>query len=252
MGMGEVVVQLQVCCDPLMLGELLAVVGGQSMNQPCKGLEFCEDGPAHDRSLFTGHALDQRIAAFALVDGDQRLRMTRADDQISLPIAIPLSAVHDGRTLIDRDRVGDGAASLAHAAPFAPLLVNPQRQMERSAGALVLVDALIDGLWRDARQLLSALMAGDLLWTPGLGQLFDGKLPCCGGYATSVGSTALAASSGQQAGHLRLIRAGDTVAVQLAADGGRRPSQLGPDGPQDQPASLRAEIWYRSSWMRWR
>ena len=92
MGMGEVVVQLQVCCDPLMLGELLAVVGGHSMNQPCKGLEFCEDGPAHDRSLFTGHALDQRISAFALVDGDQRLRMTRADDQISLPIAIPLSA----------------------------------------------------------------------------------------------------------------------------------------------------------------
>ena len=43
MGMGEVVVQLQVRCDPLMLGELLAVVGGQSMRQPRKGLELVDD-----------------------------------------------------------------------------------------------------------------------------------------------------------------------------------------------------------------
>ena len=43
MGMSEVVVQLQVRCDPLMLGELLAVVGGQSMRQPRKGLKLVDD-----------------------------------------------------------------------------------------------------------------------------------------------------------------------------------------------------------------
>ena len=230
MGMGEVVVQLQVCCDPLMLGELLAVVGGQSMNQPCKGLEFCEDGPAHDRSLFTGHALDQRISAFALVDGDQRLRMTRADDQISLPIAIPLSAVHDGRTLIDRDLVGDGAASLAHAAPFAPLLVDAQRQVERPTRAFVLIDALIDGLVRDARQLLSALMAGDLLWTPGLGQFLLCKAPRLGRYATRIVGARPSSDLGQHNGYLRLIGACEAVAAKLAADCRRGPFQLGCDG----------------------
>ncbi len=71
--MGEVVVPLERGGDPLVLGELFAVIGGQSMNQAGKRSEFCDDGPAYDGCLFTGYALNQRIAALAFVDGHQRL-----------------------------------------------------------------------------------------------------------------------------------------------------------------------------------
>src|ERR1035437_1999617 len=157
--------------------------------------------------------------------------MPRADHQIGLPIAVALSAINDGGALIDRDSVGDGAAPLAHPTPFASLLVDPQRQVEMAASALVLVDALIDGLVRKPRQMLGALMTGDLLRTPGLCQLFAGELPCGGGYAASVGGALLAAFRSQQSGHLRLIRVEDPVAVQLAADARDMPPQLGCDGP---------------------
>ena len=147
-------------------------------------------------------------------------QLTVADNQIGLPITIAFSCVNYGGPLIDQYLIGDGAASLAHAAPFASLLVNPQRQIERSAGALVLIDALIDGLVREARQMLDALIAGDLLRAPGLCQIFDGEVPCREGHATSVSGAMLAASRSQQTGHLRLIRPDDTIAVQLAANGG--------------------------------
>jgi hypothetical protein len=45
--------------------------------------------------------------------------------------------------------------------------------------------------------MLGTLMTGDLLWVPGLGQLFSGEFLCCGGHATSVGGAALAARRGQ-------------------------------------------------------
>ena len=158
--------------------------------------------------------------------------MARADDQISLPIAVASSRVNDGGALIDQDLMGDGAAPLAHPAPLAPLLVDAQRQVQRAADALVLIDALIDALVRDAWQALDALMTGNLLRTPGFGQLLTRKLPCGGGYAASVGGALLAARRGQKARHLRLICVEDPVAVQLAADAGRMPAQLAGDGSE--------------------
>jgi hypothetical protein len=65
--------------------------------------------------------------------------------------------------------MGDGAASLAYATPLAPMLALTQRQVQMAAAALVLVDAAIDAFMREARKLLGALMARNLLRTPGLG-----------------------------------------------------------------------------------
>ncbi|MGD0547683.1 MAG: hypothetical protein ABR991_07615 [Terracidiphilus sp.] len=141
----------------------------------------------------------------------------------------------------DRDLIGDGAA------PFAPLLVDAQRQVQSAAGALVLIDARIDALVRDPGQTLDALMTGNLLRTPGFGQLLAGELPCGGGHAARVDGAAQAACHGQKARHLRLIGVKDTV----AADGGGWPPQLGGDGFLRPASFFKAEIWYRSSWMRW-
>ena len=157
--------------------------------------------------------------------------MQRANHQIGLPIAVALSAFNDGGAQIDRDSVGNGATPLAHTAPFAPLLVGPECQMQSPAGALVLVDALIDGLVGKAQQMLGALIAGNLLRAPSLGQLLDGKLPHGGVHAASVGGALLAAGQGQQSGHLRLIKVENPVAVQLAADARDMPPQPGCDGP---------------------
>ena len=71
--MGEVEVQLERGGDPLMLGKLFAIIGGQGMSQMGKRSEFCDDGLAYDRGLFTDYTLNQHIAALAFVDGHQRL-----------------------------------------------------------------------------------------------------------------------------------------------------------------------------------
>jgi len=229
-GMRKVVTQFQFHRDPFMLRKFLSIVGGQGVRHMGKGLQLLDEGCAHARRLFTGNACDQRIAALAFVDGDKGLRVPRADNQIGFPIAVALSAINDGGALIDRDLIGDGAAPLAHPAPFAPLLVDAQRQVQSAAGALVLVDALIDALVRDPRQMLDQLMTGDLLRTPGFGQLLAGELPCGGGHTARVGGTLLTACRGQKARHLRLISVKDSVAIQFAADAGRMPIQLGCDG----------------------
>lgn len=155
--------------------------------------------------------------------------MPCTDDQIGLPIAVALSAIDNGGTLIDRDLIGDSAAPLVHPVPLAPLLLDAQRQVQSATGALVFVDALIDALVREARQMLGALIAGNLLRTPGFGQFLTGELPCGDRHTARVCGALPAAGRGQQSGHLRPIRA-DVIAVQLAADAGPMPSQLGSDG----------------------
>ena len=71
--MCKVVAQLQFCRDPLMLRKFLAIIGGQGVRHVCEGLQLPDDRLAHSRRMFTRDARDQRIAALAFVEGDQRL-----------------------------------------------------------------------------------------------------------------------------------------------------------------------------------
>jgi hypothetical protein len=56
-GVGEVLVQLQICGDLLMQRELFTVVCGQGVSQPGEGFELLDDDVAHARSVFSCHAL---------------------------------------------------------------------------------------------------------------------------------------------------------------------------------------------------
>ena len=87
MGMREVILQAKFGCDLLMQRKLFAVVGGQRMRQMREGVQLLNDGIPHICGLFSRHSVQQRVAAFALVDGYQRLRVPRSDDQIRLPVA---------------------------------------------------------------------------------------------------------------------------------------------------------------------
>ena len=132
--MAEVVVEAAIrWC----MAKLLAVVGGQGVGHA-------------PEPVLAGDAADQRVAALALVDGHQRVRASRAMHQVRLPVAVALSAIGRLGALVDRHLVGNRAAALARAAPFATLLLQPQGEMQVPARALVLVDAPIDGLVRDA------------------------------------------------------------------------------------------------------
>jgi hypothetical protein len=56
-----------------MLCKLLAIVGGRRMRQVGEGLQLLDDRLAHSCRLFAGNAWNQRLAAPAFVDGNQRL-----------------------------------------------------------------------------------------------------------------------------------------------------------------------------------
>ena len=86
---------------------------------------------------------DQAVTGLAFVERDERLLLTGADDQIALPVAEASAAVDDGRTLLDRDLVGDGAASLAPAVALPAYLLTAQGAVQGAAVSFIRVDALL-------------------------------------------------------------------------------------------------------------
>lgn len=126
--MGEEEVGSKFAGDTLMLSEFFAVVcrqrmwrpraicvntGGRWRQQGNHGIRYCLRGLAR-------HVSDQRVTGLSLVDRDERLLMTRADDQISLPIAEPFACSNNGWALLDGYLVGEGAAPFATAIAFPP------------------------------------------------------------------------------------------------------------------------------------
>lgn len=71
--------------------------------------------------------------------------MTRTNRQIGLPVAEAFAAIDDGRTVLDRDLVGNDAASVASAIPFAPCL-----PAQGATGTAIGVDALTKGFVADS------------------------------------------------------------------------------------------------------
>ena len=129
---------------------------------------------------------DQRVAGSAFIDRHQGLLMPGADHQISLPVTEALAAVGDVRTQIDRDLIGNGAASLSPAVALSARLLATQSTVQGSAHSLVSVDALVDAFVTDAGLVVGPEITGYLLGTPGLGEFGLDDRPSLIGNAAAV------------------------------------------------------------------
>src|ERR1019366_9987323 len=91
------------------------------------------------------HMRNQGVTGLAFVERDERLLLTGADDQIAFPVAEAFAAIDDGRALLDRHLVGDGAASFTSPVTFFARLLAAQGVMQGAAGMLVGIDPLVAG-----------------------------------------------------------------------------------------------------------
>lgn len=177
-GMSEVEVGAERLGNPFMLSELLAVIGRQRMNAGRKGRQ---QGNHRVRDGLRGLARDmgdQGIARLALVERNECLPMVRADDQITFPVAETFAAIDDGRTLLNRHLIGNGAAPLANPVALPTRFLAAQRTVQSAAAALVGVDALVDAFMADGGLSVRLEVAGDLFRAPCLGKLGIDKGPC--------------------------------------------------------------------------
>src|ERR1035437_2662647 len=98
--------------------------------------------------------------------------LTGTDDQVALPVAKALALIDEGRTFVDGDLIRDGAtALLATPVAFPAGLLATQGEVQGAARRLVSVDALVDAFVTDGRLGVGLEVTGNLLGTPGLGQL---------------------------------------------------------------------------------
>lgn len=185
-GMGEEEVGIEYLGDSLMASELLAVIGRQRMDAGRKRRQQGDHGIRDDLSRLGRHMGDQGIAGFAFIEGNQRLLMAGADDQIGLPVAEAATRIDDGRALLDGHLIGNGAAPVAATIAFPSHFLAAQSAVQHTPDAPVGVDALVDGFVADAGLVGGLEIAGDLLWTPQLGELGFGKGPCIGADAAAV------------------------------------------------------------------
>ena len=93
--MGEEEVGPKLAGDALMLSELLAVVGRQRVNAGGIGRQQRNHDIRYRLRGLLRHVPDQRVTGLSLVDRDERLLMTRANDQIGLPVAEPFARSHE-------------------------------------------------------------------------------------------------------------------------------------------------------------
>ena len=177
-GMGEEEVSPEVLGDPLMLSELLAIVGRQRMNTGRKRRQQGDHRIRDRLRCLERHMGNQRIAGRALVERDKCLLMAGADDQISLPVAEATTLSHNGGAQINGDLIGNHAASLTDSVTLPARLLAAQGAMHGATSALVGIDTLIDGLVADGGLCVGFEVAGDLLRTPRLCQLGINNGPC--------------------------------------------------------------------------
>ena len=124
-------------------------------------------GVRHGLSRLRRNVSDEAIAGCALVEGDQCLLMSCADHGVSLPVAKAGTCIHDGRALLDRHLIGNGASPLTGAISFLPGLLATQGSMQGATPSLVGIDALVDRLVADAGLPIGFEVAGDLFRAPG-------------------------------------------------------------------------------------
>ena len=192
-GVGEEEAGIKRTGDPLVFGELFAIVGGQRMDAGGIGLEQADHGIGDDIGSLGRNLGYEGVTGLAFVERDQGLSMVGSDDQIGLPITESFSAIDDGRAQLDRDLVGDRAPSVSATIAFAAQLLTAQDAMQHPASTLVCVDTLVDGFVADAGLSAGLELTRYLLGTPQLSQPRLGKRP-------GVGTNASAALTGPHAG----------------------------------------------------
>jgi len=185
-GMGEEEVGIESPGDSFMLGELLAVIGRQRMNAGRERRQHGDDRARDSSSRLGRDMRDQGVARLAFVDRNESLLMAGADNQIGFPVAEALATIDNGRALVNRHLVGDGAASFASAIALTPHLLATQGTMQDTARAPVGVDVLIDGFVTDTGLAIGLEVTGDLLGAPQFAELGFGKGPCLRANAAAV------------------------------------------------------------------
>ena len=170
--MGEEEIGIEFLGNPLMVSELLTVVGRERMNAGGKGRQQRDHCLGDRLCHLDRHLGDQRIAGRTFIECDERLFLSRTDDQIALPVpeACPLS--DHGRAQIDGYLIGNRAESLTSSVALPAGLLAAQGAMQGTARPLVGIDALIDGLVADGGLAVRLEVSGDLFRTPRFGQ-FD-------------------------------------------------------------------------------
>ena len=184
--MSEVEIGIERFGNPLVLGELFSVVGGQRMNTGRKRRQQGNDGIRDDRSGLGRDMRHQGISGDALIERDQRLLMPGTDDQVALPITEAETIIGNGGTLINRDLVGDSAAPLTNPVALSASLLATQRTMQRTTGALVGIDALVDSLMADRGLPIGLEVTGDLFRAPCLDQFDIDDRPGFGSNARAI------------------------------------------------------------------
>lgn len=99
--MGEVEVGIKLAGDGLVIGEFLAVVGGDGMYKSLEWLEQAGDGLADEGSGFALDLGQQGVAALAFDERDEGLAVVGADDRVALPMAYAGASLDRGRTALN-------------------------------------------------------------------------------------------------------------------------------------------------------
>jgi len=147
--------------DPFVPCECLAIVRRQSMNTGAEGGQQGDHGVRDDLGSLGRYMCKQRIAGLSFIERNESLSMTGTDNKIGFPVAEALATIDNGRTLVNRHLIGDGAAPVG-------------------------VDALIDGFVADTRLAIGLEVTGDLLGAPQFAELGFGKGPCLRANAAAV------------------------------------------------------------------
>lgn len=169
-----------------MLGEPFAVIGGQCVHAGRKRLQQEDHGVRHGLRRLEWNLGNQRVARRALVHRNERLLLSGADDQVSLPVTKSRTLGHDVGAQINRDLVGNGAASLASPVSFFAGLLTAQGPVQFATGRLVSVGAPVDALMADAGLSIDFEVATDLLRAPGFSKFDVHHGPCLGSNARAV------------------------------------------------------------------
>jgi hypothetical protein len=148
-GMSEEEVSTEFLGDPLMLGELFAVVGRYRVNTGRKRRQQRDHGVGDRLRRLERHVGNQRIARSAFIQCNERLLLTCANHQITLPVAEAAPLSHNDGTQIDGHLVGNRAAPFASAVALPARLLAAQSAMQGAAGTLVGIATPIDGLVAD-------------------------------------------------------------------------------------------------------
>ena len=93
--------RIELAGDGLVVGKLLAVVGGDGMHKRLEWLEQAGDGVADEMGGFALDLGQQGVAALAFDQADEGLAMMGADDRVALPMAYAGASLDRGRTALN-------------------------------------------------------------------------------------------------------------------------------------------------------